>query len=435
MLKRELQNDEFGVIAFNAWEHDFTDNPVTTLAGEIVKQTKSFGHESLRNRATELAKTVAPIAIEVGAGTIPAAATGNVPGVVANVVQGTLKMLRILGRNDPLAKYTQTTEGIAKFKKALSQTAAAVADQHRGKPMVVAIDELDRCRPDFAVRFLEIIKHFFSTPNTVFVITTNLDQMAHTVRTVYGQTFDAEEYLDRFFDLPCKLTHENKGEFINHRLRNTRSHWRGIEQVQVDDTGRVTLPFSPGGFAADMQTATQLLKGYCETSQISLRRIDKIARRIKLILDLLEYSHSEAVVAIAIALIIRDGDPDTSRRILDGSATEGDIVRALQNTAGQLDAPHWREIAEGTAIGLAHVLPANDHNNGSPMIRSRRRYELSDKLRATSNSRSVPQEEKEAAARTISRLEKVLEMESQSRLKISDAMRSAELITPLQAPG
>ena len=434
MLKQKLQNEGFGVIAFNAWEHDFTDNPVTTLAGEIVKQTKNFGHESLRRRAAELAKAVAPIAIEVGASTIPAAATGNVPGMVANLVKGVFKALRILGQNDPVAKYDQTTQGIANFKTALRQTAAAVADQHRGKPMVVAIDELDRCRPDFAVRFLEIIKHFFSTPNTVFIITTNLGQMAHTVRAVYGQTFDAEEYLDRFFDLPCKLTHENKDEFINHRLRDTQSHWRGIEKVEVDDSGRATLPFSPQGFAADMQTATQLLKGYCERSQISLRRIDRISKRIKLILDLLEYSHSEAVVAIAIALIIRDGDPDTYRRIIDGSATEEDIVGALQNTAGQLEVPHWREIAEGTALGLAHVLPANDHKNDSPITQSRRRYELSEKMRATSNSTSVPQEEKEAATRIISRLETVVEMESQSRLKISDAMRSAELITPLQTP-
>ena len=432
MLKRELQNDGFGVIAFNAWEHDFTDNPVTTLAGEIVKQTKSFGKESLRNRATELAKAVAPIAIDVGACTIPTAATGNIPGVMAKVVQGTLKLLRILGQNDPLAKYAQTTDGIAKFKKALCQTAEAIAEQHHGKPMVVAIDELDRCRPDFAVRFLEIVKHFFSTPNTVFVITTNLGQMAHTVRAVYGQTFDAEEYLDRFFDLPCQLTHENKGEFINNRLRDTQSHWSGLEKVEVDDTGRATLPFSPQGFAADMQTATQLLKGYCERSQISLRRIDRISRRIKLILDLLEYSHSEAVVAIAIALIIRDGAPDTYRRILDGSATEEDIVGALQNTAGQLDSPRWREIAEGTALGLAHVLPANDHKNGSPITQHRRRYELSEKMRATSNSTSVPPEEKEAATRMIIRLEKVIEMENQSRLKLSDAIRSAELITPLQ---
>ena len=338
MLKRELQSEGFGVIAFNAWEHDFTNNPVTTLAGEIVKQTKIFGHQSLRRRAAELAKAVAPIAIEVGAATIPAAATGNIPGTVATLAKGVLRFVRIIGQNDPVEKYDQTTKGICNFKKALRQTAQAVADQSDGKPMVVAIDELDRCRPDFAVRFLEIVKHFFSTPNTVFIITTNLDQMVHTVKAVYGQTFDAKEYLDRFFDLPCKLTHDNKERFINARLRDITGHWIGLETVQPEEIEPGRLPRAQQSLHEDMLTATQLLKAHCEQSGISLRRMNKITSRVKLVLDLLEYTHSEAVVAITVVLIIRDGDPVTYERILDGSATEEDIVGALQRITGQLDA-------------------------------------------------------------------------------------------------
>ena len=433
MLKQHLQSEGFGVIAFNAWEHDFTDNPVTTLAGEIVRQTKCFGRKSLRDRATELAKAVAPIAIEVGAGTIPAAATGNIPGIVANLVKGMSKIVPILSRNDPISKYEQTAKGIANFKKALCQTAKAVSDQHYGKPMVVAIDELDRCRPDFAVRFLEIIKHFFSTPNTVFVITTNLDQMAHTVGAVYGQNFDAKEYLDRFFDLPCKLTHDNKEAFINSRLKDIQGHWSGLETILTGEIGEMSPPKSPESFAEDMRTATQLLKGYCERSQISLRRINKITGRVRLVLDILDYNHSEAVVAIAIVCIIRDGNPETYQRILDGFATDEDIVGAMDATAGQLDTPRFREIAEGTALGLARVLPANDHRSGSSMDPSQRRYELTERIRATSNSSGLPQEERESAAKRIERHNRIIEIESESRFTISDAIKTAELITPWKA--
>ena len=434
MLKQELQNDGFGVIAFNAWEHDFTDNPVTTLAGEIVKQTKSFGHESLRRRAAELAKAVAPIAIEMGASTIPAAATSNVPGMVANLVKGVFKALRILGQNDPVAKYDQTTQGIANFKQALRQTAAAVAEQHQGKPMVVAIDELDRCRPDFAVRFLEIVKHFFSTPNTVFIITTNLDQMAHAVKAVYGQTFDAEAYLDRFFDLPCKLTHDNKDAFISNRLQDIRSHWTGLEPISPGEVVFGSLPKQFQSMPDDMNTATQLLKAYCEKSQISLRRIDKITNRIRLILDLLEYTHSEAVVVITIASIIRDGTPDTYQRILDGSITEDEIVNAMHKIAGELEAPQWREIAEGTALGLAHVLPANEHRMGSQIVPHTGRYERSEKLRMTIASSEAVQSDRESANRIIRRVDRVIELETQSRLTISDAITTVELITPWPSP-
>ena len=434
MLKQELQNEGFGVIAFNAWEHDFTDNPVTTLAGEIVKQTKSFGQKSLRRRATELAKAVAPIAIEIGAGTIPAAATGNVPGAAANSIKGALKLLRILGQNDPVAKYAQTTNGICNFKKALRETATEVACQHDGKPMIVAIDELDRCRPDFALRFLEIVKHFFSTPHTVFVITTNLDQMAQTVRAVYGQNFNAEEYLDRFFDLPCKLTHINKDAFISDRLRDIQRHWIGLETISPGENVFGSLPKPHQSMPEDMTTATQLLKAYCEKSQISLRRIDKIANRIRLILDLLEYTHSEAVVAITIVSIIRDGDPGTYQRILDGSATEEDLVYAMQKTAGELDAIQWRDIAEGTALGLAHVLPANDLRMGPHIAQRAGGNERSENLRSTINSSEASQADRESADRIIRRVDRIIELESQSQLTISDAITTAELITPWTAP-
>ena len=432
MLTQHLKNEKFGVISFNAWEDDFTNNPITTLAGQIVKQTKSFGQESLSKKATKLAKEAATIAFEVGAAAIPAAITGNVPGVIGKTVTFILRTARLLGKNDPIAKYDATTQGIGKFKKALAETAAEVALKHEGKPMVVAIDELDRCRPDFAISFLETVKHFFDTPNTVFVITTNLEQMAETVKAVYGQHFAAEEYLDRFFDLPCKLAHANKDRFISDRIKDIKSHWIGLEVIRPSELNFGSRPRSQKSIPEDMQAATELLKEYCERSRISLRRIDKIANRIRLILDLLEYQHSEAVVAITIVSIIRDGDPATYKRILDGSATEDDITSAMHATSGQLAEPPWAEIAEGTALALAHVLPANDGKTISPSTASPTRHVRSDTLRENIRSKGLKQEDKERASRIIKRFDRILELESQSQLPISDAIRTAELIIPTQ---
>jgi predicted KAP-like P-loop ATPase len=32
------------------------------------------------------------------------------------------------------------------------------------KPLVFIVDELDRCKPEFAIRLIERIKHFFDIP-------------------------------------------------------------------------------------------------------------------------------------------------------------------------------------------------------------------------------------------------------------------------------
>ena len=75
----------------------------------------------------------------------------------------------------------------------------------RGNKLVVIIDELDRCRPSYAVQLLERIKHYFDCDNITFVFSVNLFELQHTIKRYYGEGFDASKYLDRFFDMTITL--------------------------------------------------------------------------------------------------------------------------------------------------------------------------------------------------------------------------------------
>ena len=75
----------------------------------------------------------------------------------------------------------------------------------RGNKLVVIIDELDRCRPSYAVQLLERIKHYFDCDNITFVFSVNLYELQHTIKRYYGEGFDASKYLDRFFDMTIAL--------------------------------------------------------------------------------------------------------------------------------------------------------------------------------------------------------------------------------------
>jgi hypothetical protein len=66
---------------------------------------------------------------------------------------------------------------------------------------VILIDELDRCRPTYAIEMLEAIKHWFCVPNVVFVLAMDREQLSHSIRAVYGQGFDVDGYFLRFFHL------------------------------------------------------------------------------------------------------------------------------------------------------------------------------------------------------------------------------------------
>ena len=77
--------------------------------------------------------------------------------------------------------------------------------KERGNRLVIFIDELDRCRPDYAVNLLERIKHYFSNENVTYVFSVNIDELQHTIKRFYGDGFNSTEYLDRFFDLTIDI--------------------------------------------------------------------------------------------------------------------------------------------------------------------------------------------------------------------------------------
>lgn len=75
------------------------------------------------------------------------------------------------------------------------------------------IDELDRCRPTFAVELLDRVKHVFDVPNLVFVFGLNRDDLCSVVRSVYGD-IDASVYLRKFFDVEFQLTRVDEVRFV-----------------------------------------------------------------------------------------------------------------------------------------------------------------------------------------------------------------------------
>lgn len=75
----------------------------------------------------------------------------------------------------------------------------------KGNRLVVYIDELDRCKPSYAVRLLERIKHYFSNDKITYVFSVNINELQHTIKQYYGADFNASKYLDRFFDLRISL--------------------------------------------------------------------------------------------------------------------------------------------------------------------------------------------------------------------------------------
>lgn len=88
-----------------------------------------------------------------------------------------------------------------------------------GKKLLFIVDDLDRCKPSFAVELLETLKHNFYNKHLVILVCANNNQLQHTIRKYYGDSFNGLEYLDRFYDLSFRLPEPNIDSFIRYYLR------------------------------------------------------------------------------------------------------------------------------------------------------------------------------------------------------------------------
>jgi hypothetical protein len=151
------------------------------------------------------------IADAIGVGTPSAAGSGGAPSgdqVKVKDVMPEKQVDEVLDHlfKAQLSEHGKRRDSIRDFKTELAVVLDTLSSREGySAPLFVFVDELDRCKPIFAVGLLEAVKHIFDVPGVCVVIATNMEQLAHTIKAVYGQGFDARTYLQRFFDATYAL--------------------------------------------------------------------------------------------------------------------------------------------------------------------------------------------------------------------------------------
>ena len=182
----EVEGNYDVAVYYDAWENDNDTDPVLSLVYEIIKQLGI-------NYALEDYSNVFKLA-----GSVLEALTGrNINGIIEN-----------LKSQNPLTKIKEEKDLHENIKNFFTELL-----EERGKRLVLFIDELDRCKPSYAVQLLERIKHYLCDERITFVFSVNLGELQHTIKHYYGNDFDACRYLDRFFDMRISLPPADKTAF------------------------------------------------------------------------------------------------------------------------------------------------------------------------------------------------------------------------------
>jgi hypothetical protein len=220
--KKHLEADH-NVIYLDAFANDYLEDPFLVISSEITsclskdKDVNQNHINTFKEKAAAAYHALLPslpkVLLTLGLNLI----SGGVLGTLAQQVHESGEKV-IESATDELGdKIKESIEAkienheadkntLQAFKQELAQLA-----EELDKPLVFIIDELDRCRPDFAIRLIERIKHFFDIPKIVFVLVMDKAQFSKVICHNYGYDEKlGEEYLDKFVDFSVPLPKINK---------------------------------------------------------------------------------------------------------------------------------------------------------------------------------------------------------------------------------
>lgn len=212
-VERLKDKEELLPIYFDAYKNDFTSDAFLSIAAAIQKNLPESKirekSNALWNGLVDSTVKVAQDSIKLGVGlAVTSLSAGMVNGrefvngvgeIVGDVVGGAIAYKA----KERLQTHLEAEENIEHYKKALEQL---LRSSDKERKIVFFVDELDRCRPDFAMQVIEKIKHLFSVDGVIFVLVINKDQLAKTVAHAYGVSGkDAEIYLQKFIHIETKL--------------------------------------------------------------------------------------------------------------------------------------------------------------------------------------------------------------------------------------
>ncbi|MEZ6961078.1 MULTISPECIES: P-loop NTPase fold protein [unclassified Aeromonas] len=279
----------YPTVYIDAWQQDFSDDPLLTVISSIIDQLRdATGNkvaipDGIKSKLLGLLKVGGKLVIKSAI-----KKAGLEDGDFSVEGEDADKLVDTLCSN-----HKERYESIQYLKQEIRQWvegAVALGNGELDYPAFILIDELDRCRPSYAVEMLETIKHIFDIPRVVFVLATDTEQLQHAVKVIYGSEFDAYTYLSRFFNRRFSMLSCSRHDFVESYLSNAS---------YLDS--KIFETIWPRGL--NVGSFSDIISAIADACQLSLRSTEKLIDRLQLVLvNIKDDSVNTAFLVYLIAL-------------------------------------------------------------------------------------------------------------------------------------
>ena len=218
IVDKEIMNkvkDKYMTFYYNAWENDDAKSAMLSLIYKLINDSCLQKNKS-----------------EVGA--IPRLLNT----VIKFVTNGAIDIKEdIFGEQWNNKQITDCIKNCEEIKETLKKIIDNLLIENKNRLLII-IDEIDRCKPTFAIDLLENIKHFYDDNRIIFLVTTNNKALASSVCKIYGENFEGALYLDRIFDINLELPNNYIQDYINaidDRNSNSNYHFKVCRELAKEN--------------------------------------------------------------------------------------------------------------------------------------------------------------------------------------------------------
>ena len=302
-LSWHLRKEGFEAIYFNAWQDDFLHDPLLAILGQLAGDL----------RGTKL-QELGTAALETGGRLIR-----RIPAAVVEKIAGSRMAEGLDSEPSLFDMYEENVKTREELKQKLCDMAKRVAAEREDRPLVFIIDELDRCRPTFAIELMERVKHIFEVPNLLFIFGINRDEMAKSLKSVYGD-IDGDTYLRRFFDLELSLPPADLARFTRHLIDKYRLP--AFFSGELADIPEVEISFR------HIHDYLPMLVGLTNSS---LRGAHNCIRLLSMVARQLKGRQGIQSVEIVTLIFLKEQNRDLFYRFLEGDARAREVIDWLSD--------------------------------------------------------------------------------------------------------
>lgn len=332
-------NGRATTVYFDAFENDYLTDPlvsIMTAVSDRLPDAQATTVKKWKLVAAKLAKPALGIAFSVA--TFGAKQyLDDIGDVIADAASGEAKD----AAQDLWDIEKDRKEAMGDFRSLLSELT-----RKSEAPIVIVVDELDRCRPDYALTVLEVIKHFFSVPKVHFILSINGKALENSVKARYGAEIDAERYLRKFINVSFSLP----------RMVGERG------EVDVVAKYASSLIFDMKLPQRVSDRCISILKCVAKSRDVSLRDVGKVLSKVALLPNAVhEKNYADGYIDILCALLVTSVvDPGLHMKLVSGDAQTSELRTYLSaprgKTVERIDGDYNSEYDHEVTIWLATII-------------------------------------------------------------------------------